>query len=250
MQYFDHSTTAATDPKVMQLRIRCGGAAVDAYWYLLEQMHRDERRICVSECERNANAMRTHCHMLCASENELSEWISAMCEIGLFERDEDGNIASVRAMRNIGAYQEKADKARSAAKARWDDADAKRTHSKRNANAKRTQCQQNKTKGSNAIEALLPTDSVGAEAAKAAPPSSEPLCPECGKFTMRRDAANEAWVCRDGACSHVIKDYQSPHCPLCDSEVPKKLVRDPETGKPMHECPVCGKVKFTEVVWR
>ena len=31
--YFDHSTTAATDPKVMQLRLEMGGAAVDAYWY-------------------------------------------------------------------------------------------------------------------------------------------------------------------------------------------------------------------------
>lgn len=47
--YFDHSTTAATDPKVMQLRLEMGGAAVDAYWYLLEQMHRDERGICVCD---------------------------------------------------------------------------------------------------------------------------------------------------------------------------------------------------------
>lgn len=253
MQYFDHSTDAATDPKIMQLRIEHGGAAVDAYWYLLEQMHRDERCICV----RNASAMRAHCHMLCATENELSEWISGMCEIGLLDRDEEGDIISIRAMRNIEAYQEKADKARSAAKSRWGDANAKRTHSKRNADAMRPHCQQNKTKGSNATKALLPTDADGAGAGVPAPPASdhstgkgEPLCPECGKFSMRWDVSGKAWVCRDGACRGIIKDHQSPHCPLCDAEVPKATTKDPESGLVVHACPNCGPVKFTEVVWR
>ena len=72
--YFDHSTTAATDPKVMQLRLEMGGAAVDAYWYLLEQMHRDERGICVCD----AGALRVHCHTLCTGEDELKTWVSAM----------------------------------------------------------------------------------------------------------------------------------------------------------------------------
>lgn len=67
MLYFDHSTGASTDPKIMQLRLECGGAAVDAYWYLVEQMHRDERPLCV----RNANVMRVHCHTLCTDISTL-----------------------------------------------------------------------------------------------------------------------------------------------------------------------------------
>ena len=153
--YFDHSTTAATDPKVMQLRLEQGGAAVDAYWYMLEQMHRDECGICTS----NAGAMLVHSHTLCTDENKLKTWVDAMVSIGLFEHDsQSGEITSPRAVRNISEYKEKSEKARSKAKSRWSNATAMQQQCSSNAAAMQTQCQQNKTKQKVVmpLRALLP----------------------------------------------------------------------------------------------
>lgn len=214
MQYFDHSTSAATDPKVMQLRLEYGGAAVDAYWYILEQMHRDERPLCTG----NANVMRVHCHVLCTDCETLETWISAMVSIGLFSADESGeNITSTRAMGNISKYQEKQEKARSAAESRWGNADAKQTHKqtqcKRNADAMPTK--QNKTNSSNAIKSITTTKKApsDAAAAKAAP-------------TVAKD------------------DSRAPHCPLCDS----LLLFDVKTGG--WRCGTDGSIVEREVVWR
>lgn len=180
MQYFEHSATASTDSKIMQLRLECGGAAVDAYWYLVEQMHRDEAAVCVG----NAGAMRVHCHTLCTDSDTLKTWISAMFSTGLLEPTEDGaGVQSERAMLNIEEYRAKREKASSAAKSRWSNADAKQTH-------KRTQCKrnadpmptkQNKTNSSNAIKGITTTSAEGGAAAvKTAPPQRKtPYCPTC-----------------------------------------------------------------------
>ena len=191
MLYFDHSTGASTDPKIMQLRLECGVAAVDAYWYLVEQMHRDERPLCV----RNANVMRVHCHTLCTDISTLENWINSMVEIGLFKVSEnDGEVLSERAMENVGKFKDKQEKARSAAKAKWEGADAKQTHKrtqcKRNADAMLTK--QNKTNISNAIKGI--TNSVSAaeaEAVKTASSASkkgDPHCPMCEVPTSFKDS--------------------------------------------------------------
>lgn len=135
MFYFEHSSTAATDPKIMDLRLQHGGAAIDAYWYLVERMHHDESWICVS----NANALRVVCHALCTTQEELLKWVDAMVEVGLFCYDETGEfIYSERADENIKAYEEKREKARSAAESRWG--------KKGNADAMQTQCDSNANK--------------------------------------------------------------------------------------------------------
>lgn len=200
MQYFDHNTGAATDPKIMQLRLECGGAAVDAYWYFIEQMHRDERSLCVS----NANAMRVHCHTLCTDFQTLEKWVSAMIEAGLLKYDETGeNIVSERAENNFNAYKEKRQKASSAAKSRWDNADAKqphkRTQCKRNATAMPTK--QNKTKDSNAIKSITNPISASAAtaAAEAAPPprkNGKALCPLCDLPVWKNNQTGE-WYCEN-----------------------------------------------------
>ena len=181
MQYFDHSTSAATDSKIMQLRLECGGAAVDAYWYFVEQIHRDERPLCVG----NATAMRVHCHTLCTDSETLENWILAMRNAGLIEYDETGeNVTSPRAQENIDSYKAKREKASSAAKSRWDNADAKRPHKRtqcnRNANAMPTK--QNNTTSSNAINSITTANETPAvaAAAKAAPTDEKkPFCPMC-----------------------------------------------------------------------
>ena len=186
MFYFDHSTSSSTDPKIIQLRLECGGAAVDAYWYLIEQMHREERGVCVG----NANAMRVHCHTLCTDQKYFEKYVKSMISIGLLESDDSGEIVySSRALDNISEYQAKRQKASSAAKSRWENANAKQPQ-------KRTQCErnadgmpikQNKTNSSNATKSITTTKESGvADAAKAAPPASKkPYCPMCEKPTWK-----------------------------------------------------------------
>ena len=181
MEYFDHSTDASTDTELTALRLEFGGAAVDAYWYVIEQMHKHERPLCVG----NALAMRAHCHVLCTDFSTLEKWLEAMVSLGLFHSDEKGeNLISNRAARNIEAYKGKREKAMSAAKSRWDKADAKqpqkRTQCKRNADAMPTK--QNKTKVFNALESIKKPNADGdAAAAEAAPPQrkKDPFCPMC-----------------------------------------------------------------------
>lgn len=181
MEYFDHSTDASTDTELTALRLEFGGAAVDAYWYVIEQMHKHERPLCVG----NALAMRAHCHALCTNFSTLEKWLEAMVSLGLLRSDEKGeNLTSPRALRNIEAYKGKREKAMSAAKSRWDKADAKqpqkRTQCKRNADALPTK--QNKTKVSSALASTTkPCPSGDAASAEAAPPPGKkyPFCPLC-----------------------------------------------------------------------
>ena len=49
MHSFDHNTHAADDDAIMALRLEHGGAAVDAYWTLLELMSRDEALVFLAE---------------------------------------------------------------------------------------------------------------------------------------------------------------------------------------------------------
>ena len=206
MLYFDHDTSASTDQKLMQLRLECGGAAVDAYWYLVEQMHREERAVCVG----NAGAMRVHCHTLCTDERTLREWVSTMLSTGLLEASESGDeVYSNRALFNINEYQAKKEKASSAAKSRWSNADAKqphkRTQSERNADAMLRK--EKKRNSSNATKSITTTKQSGAaEAAEAAAPDcKKPVCPMCEV---------EAWKDNTG--------YY--HCPNCHDQFTKDKV--------------------------
>ncbi len=195
MQYFDHSTTAASDDKVLTLRMDCGGAAVDAYWAILEQIYNDE-----SGC--SAGAKRALSHRLCTSVEQLEKWISAMLEIGLLERDEENpeNITSKRAMENITRYQEKCETARQNALNRTRKsgrkAGAKRAL-KSTSTTEKTPAD-NKTKQNKGIEqhkvAQIPIASDGAESACTAPPPQR-QCPVC-------DCPMDAVVSESGAVTY------------------------------------------------
>lgn len=111
MRYFDHDTTAGSDDKIMALRLAHGGAAVDAYWVLLEMMYQSETELVIF-----GNQLKTKsvCYRLCTDENTLKSWIETMIEVGLFEvaEEETGAIVSRRAMSNIEAYSKKRETAR------------------------------------------------------------------------------------------------------------------------------------------
>lgn len=168
MYYFDHDTRASRDMKIMQLRCKCGGAAVDAYWYLLEVMYEDEQMLC--KC--NASALQVHCNMLCIGQLEvLQGWIEAMVEVGLFETTDDGKIYSKRAMDTIENYKEQTSKRRSAAQKRWE----MQTQSKCNASAMQvhSKCNANKNKNKNKnIKETLSNDNVK-KSSRFSPPTTD-----------------------------------------------------------------------------
>lgn len=230
MHYFEHSVNAATDPKIMRLRLEFGGAAVDAYWYLVEHMHAEERGICMDD----AGAMRVHCHQLCTDEKTLRGWVEGMVSAGLLELADDGrSVVSRRTVENVAAYKEKREKASGAASARWggekrenprkpsskaaskkaapaSDASAMQAQCERNADAMRPheepQCggkpsampiKQNKTKVLNTHKGYSNTDAAsgGAAAAGAAPPSAgKPFCPLCD-VEMWKETQTGSWHC-------------------------------------------------------
>lgn len=62
MKYFDHDTDASSR-ELMDLRFECGGAAVDAYWFIIEAICREERPFecfaCPAETEAEPNGNPT-----------------------------------------------------------------------------------------------------------------------------------------------------------------------------------------------
>lgn len=113
MQYFSHDTSAHKDEKIMLLRRRHGGAAVDAYWTILEIMYRDETQMKPTQ---NPIGFESVSMFLQCSVEELEKWVETMCSLGLLDcaEDEDGGYAifSHRAMKNIEGYQDRVEKNR------------------------------------------------------------------------------------------------------------------------------------------
>lgn len=114
MRYFDHDTTASGDDLILALRIEHGGAAVDCYWAILEQIYREESP---SVIVRNRPETQALCARLALGFDMVYEYVSTMVAYGLFDADEtsDGgyeNVISKRARANIEAYQKMCEKNR------------------------------------------------------------------------------------------------------------------------------------------
>ena len=107
MKYFDHDTEAYKDDKIMLLRREFGGAAVDAYWTLLEVIYRNESEMKPSE---NPFGFLSVSMFLLVDEQQLREWVDGMAKYGLLEVEEDADgkitsISSERAVDNIERYK-------------------------------------------------------------------------------------------------------------------------------------------------
>lgn len=106
MKYFEHCVWAHKDDKIVLLRKKHGGAAVDAYWTLLEIIYRDE-----TDWEPNENqiGLPLVSFFLQVDEDTLKTWVETMCELNLFSKKEDSDghitISSNRATANIDAYK-------------------------------------------------------------------------------------------------------------------------------------------------
>lgn len=208
MQYFDHSSTAGSDDKIIALRLECGGAAVDAYWVVLEQIYRDETELDIFG---NQHVKRSVCHRLNIDEKTLETWISSMLEIGLlFRTGENGeSVMSQRAEENITAYKQRCETARQNGKKGGRKPTRKPT-AKPNGNQTLTDAETdretNKTKQNKGIGLdelnQIPTASDGADAEGSAPTAAKaPQCPQCGG-PLRLDAKRGEFSC--AACGSKV----------------------------------------------
>lgn len=113
MKYFDHDVNAHKDDKIILLRQLCGGAAVDAYWTLLEIIYRNEKPI---KTNQKPLGLASVSFFLQVEETTLQEWIDTMCELGLFSKEEDSEgsitLRSPRAEANIESYKERSEASR------------------------------------------------------------------------------------------------------------------------------------------
>lgn len=100
MQYFSHDACASDDEKIMMLRLDHGGAAVDAYWCLLEAIYRNERPL---DADMTRADMRVLAHKLCVGPDELGAWVGSMVSLGLLESDGE-TLMSARAREAIEDY--------------------------------------------------------------------------------------------------------------------------------------------------
>ena len=119
MYYFDHSTTAMSDTKLMALCLDYGCGAVAAYWVILELIYREETALVFGNNPVGSNlgsndVTKVVSHLLNVGYEQVQTWVSAMLELGLLARDKNNPdaVTSTRAMDNIERYHEKAETAR------------------------------------------------------------------------------------------------------------------------------------------
>lgn len=197
MQWFDHSSTAASDDRVMALRIEHpDSAAVDCYWAIVEKQFHDERSVPFSETDRETKAL---CHRLFLGFDSVSKYVETMLETGLLKKDDDGNLYSERAKEAIEAYQRKVEIARQNGKKGGRKPKRKPTEKptqKPTEEPSRSNTKHNNTSmGLDKLNPILVSGSDVAAAAKAAPPSP-PKCPMCGTEVERTGMPDpDAWWC-------------------------------------------------------
>ena len=211
MKYFDHDTEAGKDDKVVALRLRSGGAAVDAYWCVLEEIYRTETEFAT---EKNQAGFVALAHRLCVDVEVLSDWFSAMVEIGLLEPTSDGKaVTSGRATANIAQYKQRQETAR----------------------------QNGKLGGRKPKQNQAKTKAVSNWKAK----KTQPETKEKEKLLDTHKGYPNNYASGDAAAADAAPPAAKPHCPLCDAEMPR------HDGTAMWwECRTCGAVKAEAVVWR
>lgn len=113
MFYFDHDTSASKDSRILMLRKQHGGAAVDAYWSIIEILYTEEKPLGFSDENPEVFALSM---WLCCDYSDLEIWIHAMLKIGLLinASDDDSEILlwSERVGERVSEYQEKQETAR------------------------------------------------------------------------------------------------------------------------------------------
>lgn len=120
-EYFSHDYGARDDETISRLIYSHGWAGYGLYWALIEMLYQNDGYI-LSEYERIAYELRTEAGML----------ESVVCDFGLFKFKQK-TFFSESVLRRLEHREMISSKASASATARWDKANAVRTHSERNA---------------------------------------------------------------------------------------------------------------------
>jgi len=144
--YFSHDSNAREDPKIVAMRSVYGWEGYGWYWLLIEMM-RDQQDYCLDLSGKyvfNAFALQMHC-----TEEKAKQFITDCIEgFDLFESDGD-SFWSNSLIRRMEKKEEKSQKARQSANARW--------NKKSDANAMQTQCDTNAIKENKVKESKVNT---------------------------------------------------------------------------------------------
>jgi uncharacterized protein YdaU (DUF1376 family) len=140
IQYFSHDINAANDYKIIRLRSKLGAEGYGIYWMLIELLYQNNNAL-PFECDSIAYALQTQCDKI----------ESVVRDFGLFEI-EDNVITCPSISRRLTEMNERSEKAKRSAEARWNksekannqtDSIAKEEQCDRNANALQTHSEGN-----------------------------------------------------------------------------------------------------------
>jgi len=124
-EYLRHDYKARTHPRLQRIMMRYGMEGVGLYWCLIEMMYEQDGELLLSECETYAFALRMDAERIA----------TFVKESGAFEIEDD-QFYSTTVTERLLERDEKSKKAKKSANVRWNkqkDANAMRTHTKRNA---------------------------------------------------------------------------------------------------------------------
>lgn len=121
-QYFSHNYKARSNRKIVKILMKHGLEGVGAYWCIVEMLYEENGFLPLSDCERIAFELRTNKELI----------LSVLNDFELF-KIEGEMFTSVSILERLKLREERSDKARKSAEAKWKSyhANAKRTQSER-----------------------------------------------------------------------------------------------------------------------
>ena len=136
--YFNHDSNARHDYRVMKMRAKLGMESYGIFWALLEMLFTEENKICIDDYDTLAFGLQCDSKIL----KQVIE------DFDLFVI-EDGCFYSKRLNKQIESINSKSAKAKENASKRWNNANAKDSHSQRNASRVEVKADKSKVKKSN-----------------------------------------------------------------------------------------------------
>lgn len=114
MRYFSHDTTASMDDLIIALRMEHGGAAVDAFWTILEYIYAEEKPLNFDKDNVETKAI---IHKLISSYEVVEKYVRSMVEVGLlvWKKSQGSSkklLTNLRAEEAIEQYHAKQETAR------------------------------------------------------------------------------------------------------------------------------------------
>lgn len=150
--YFSHDSNARQDPKILAMRSVYKSEGYGWYWIIIEMMREQSGYTLDIQSKYIWNAFALE--MQCEAEKAQEFITECVSEFKLFQSDGE-RIWSESLLRRMKIKEQKSEKARQSALARWQNSSNQSSTNEekdnRNANAMRTQCERNAIKG-NEIE--------------------------------------------------------------------------------------------------